>query len=150
MKRSKVVEHSLADPNQQLIETIFLQPWYLPKKIAVTIQNMLPPDHKHKMHFYFEDYGCLKCGRRNVPYGANALCRKCLHQAVYRFFFAIRRRWNWQKVTDAYASGNLHRIANAQKLLRKLVVAAEQTERMRVKRKITVTGHGVSGPHGSR
>ena len=47
-----------------LFENIFLQPWFLPLKTASEIRALLPADHRHKMRFYFEDYGCLKCGKK--------------------------------------------------------------------------------------
>ena len=47
-----------------LLDDIFLQPWFLPWKTASSIRTLLPADHRHKMRFYFEDYGCLKCGKK--------------------------------------------------------------------------------------
>lgn len=56
---------------------IFLQPWYLPREVYLEIRRILPNIHFTKMRFYFEDFGCLKCGTRDSFYGSNGLCEKC-------------------------------------------------------------------------
>src|SRR6266436_1403140 len=76
-----------------LLDDIFLQPWFLPWKTASSIRTLLPADHRHKMRFYFEDYGCLKCGKKRVRYGSNAMCKICVQQVKLRFLWAIKRRW---------------------------------------------------------
>lgn len=58
-------------------DEIFLQPWYLPKDVYLEVRRILPNIHLSKMRFYFEDYGCLKCGTRNSLYGSNGLCEAC-------------------------------------------------------------------------
>ena len=104
----------------QLLDDIFLQPWFLPQKTAFAIKRILPPEHRHKMRFYFDDYGCLKCGKTNVQYGSNALCKLCMQQVKLRLFFAIKRRWT------AASPDNLprtfKRMADAQRLLKDLLV----------------------------
>src|SRR5438477_12164310 len=69
-----------------LLDDIFLQPWFLSLKTANEIRVLLPTDHRHKMRFYFEDYGCLKCGKKGVRYGSNAMCKPCVQQVKLRFF----------------------------------------------------------------
>ena len=54
-----------------------LQPWFLPKPLSWKIRRMLPNDYWRKMRYYFDDYGCLRCGRKSVPYGVNGFCRVC-------------------------------------------------------------------------
>jgi hypothetical protein len=58
-------------------DEIFLQPWYVPRDVYLEIRRVLPNIHLSKMRYYFEDYGCLKCGDRKALYGSNGLCEKC-------------------------------------------------------------------------
>lgn len=39
--------------------------------------RLIPRIYISRMHWFFEDYGCLRCGRKNVEYGANCLCQPC-------------------------------------------------------------------------
>jgi hypothetical protein len=105
--------------DEKLLDDIFLQPWFLPQQTAHAIRRLLPPEHRHKMKFYFDDYGCMKCGNKDAPYGSNALCKLCMQQVKLKFFFAIKRRWT------AASPDNLprtfKRMADAQRLLKDLL-----------------------------
>lgn len=106
--------------DRELLDDIFLQPWFLPRQTAFAIKRILPPEHRHRMRFYFDDYGCLRCGKKNVTYGSNALCKTCMQQVKLRLFFAIKRRWT------AMSPDNLprtfKRMADAQRLLKDLIL----------------------------
>jgi len=105
--------------DRDLLDDIFLQPWFLSRERAFAVKRILPPEHRHKMKFYFEDYGCLRCRKKNGIYGSNALCKNCMQEVKLKMFFAIKRRWT------AASSENLprtfNRMADAQRLLRDLV-----------------------------
>ena len=105
--------------DRELLDDIFLQPWFLSRHTAFAIKRILPPEHRHRMRFYFDDYGCLKCGKKDVAYGSNALCKPCMQQVKLRMFFAIKRRWT------AASPDNLprtfKRMADAQRLLKDLI-----------------------------
>lgn len=105
--------------DETLLDEIFLQPWFLSQQTAFAIRRLLPPEHRHKMRFYFDDYGCMKCGKKNAPYGSNALCKLCMQQVKLKLFFAIKRRWT------AASPDNLprtfKRMADAQRLLKDLL-----------------------------
>jgi hypothetical protein len=80
--------------NQQSVLTdVFLQPWFLSLRTAIKVRDLITPDHRHKMRFYFDDYGCLKCGKRQVRYGSNAMCKRCVQSVKLKMLFAIKRRW---------------------------------------------------------
>ncbi len=79
--------------SEQLLNEIFLQPWFLPQEAAKQGRRIIPPAHRHKMRFYFEDYGCLKCGKKSVRHESNGFCKSCFATVKMRFFFAIKRRW---------------------------------------------------------
>jgi hypothetical protein len=67
-----------ATPDTELTkDAIFLQPWFLPKDVYLEIRRLLPYIHLLKMRYYFEDYGCLKCGKKNALYQSNGLCETC-------------------------------------------------------------------------
>lgn len=105
---------------QSLVSDIFLQPWFLPLKTAIAIRTLLPRDHRHKMRFYFEDYGCLQCGKKQVRYGSNGMCKPCVQSVKLKMIFAIQRRW---KATNPgeFVPQTFRRAAIAQKLLADLL-----------------------------
>jgi hypothetical protein len=113
--------------DRKLLDDIFLQPWFLPLQTAFAIKRLLPPEHRHRMRFYFDDYGCLKCGKKSVTYGANALCKLCMQRVKLRLFFAIKRRWT------AASPDNLprtfKRMADAQRLLMDLLDSSPKKKR---------------------
>ena len=102
-----------------LLDEVFLQPWFLPQKTASAIRNMLPPEHCHKMRFYFDDHGCLKCGKRKVRYGSNALCKACAQHIKLKLFWSVKRRWT--AASPLNQSCTFKRIADAQAMLQDLV-----------------------------
>ena len=62
-------------PDSELTkDAIFLQPWFLPVEVYRAIRRVLPYIHLFKMRYYFEDYGCLKCGKKNALYQSNGFC----------------------------------------------------------------------------
>jgi hypothetical protein len=125
--------------DQELLDDIFLQPWFLSRETAFAIKRLLPREHRHRMRFYFDDYGCLKCGKRNLTYGSNGLCKICMQRVQLKLFLTVKRRWT------AASPGNLPRtftrMADAQRLLRDLL------KRDRPSRK-TLRSTGPSGSSG--
>lgn len=105
--------------DKNLLDDIFLQPWFLPRETAFAIKRILPPEHRHKMKFYFDDYGCLKCGEKDAPYGSNALCKRCMQQVKLKLFFAIKRRWT--AASPENLPRTFKRMADAQRLLKDLL-----------------------------
>lgn len=105
--------------DRALLDDIFLQPWFLPLKTAFAIRRILPPEYRHRMRFYFDDYGCLKCGRKDVTYGSNALCKPCMQKVKLRLFFAVKRRWT--EASPENLPRTFKRVADAQRLLRDLI-----------------------------
>jgi hypothetical protein len=64
-----------------------LQPWFLPRHVSVAIRRLLPDESTRKMRHFFDDYGCLRCDRKDIPYGSNGMCYKC--------FDMVRRKLKW-------------------------------------------------------
>ncbi len=78
--------------NRELDSDVFLQPWFLPRDVYIQIRRVLPSAHLSKMRYYFEDYGCLKCGVRDSLYGSNGFCEKCNVLIRGRVTRALKRR----------------------------------------------------------
>lgn len=74
-------------------DEIFLQPWFLPKDIFLEVRRLLPSSQLLKMRYYFEDYGCLRCGRSDVLYRSNGLCEKCNIIIRGRIVLSLKRRF---------------------------------------------------------
>ncbi len=74
-------------------DELFLQPWFLSKPIYEAVRRLLPPSQMLKMRYYFEDYGCLKCGDLKALYGSNGLCRRCSIMVRARVVLALKRRF---------------------------------------------------------
>ena len=109
----------MTEAERELLEDVFLQPWFLPQQTAFAIKRLLPPEHHHRMRFYFDDYGCLKCERKNVRYGSNALCKMCAPRIKLKLFFATKRRWT--AVSPDNEPRTCSRMVDAQRLLKDLV-----------------------------
>jgi len=73
-------------------EDVLLEPWFLGKKVFGSIRHLLPHNYWRRMSYFFEDYGCLRCGRKNVHYGANGMCHNCVWWVKYRVAKSMRTR----------------------------------------------------------
>src|SRR5947207_14073992 len=111
--------------DRKLLDDIFLQPWYLPQQTAAAMRKIMPSEQRHKMKFYFEDYGCMKCGKKKVLYGANGMCRKCHQRVKLRILFAIKRRWTSQSSDNKPRT--FTRIGDAQRILKDLLAQARSS-----------------------
>jgi hypothetical protein len=74
-------------------EEVFLQPWFVSKNTFLAIRRLLPSAQLLRMRYYFEDYGCLRCGRSDVLYRANGFCKVCSIVVRCRLILALRRRF---------------------------------------------------------
>src|SRR5437879_6228720 len=72
--------HPEQKPRESLAELsgeVLLEPWFLPKETAFAILRLLPVSHQRKWSHYFEDWGCLRCGRKKVNHFSNGMCMRC-------------------------------------------------------------------------
>ena len=74
-------------------DEIFLQPWFLSEAEYLAVRRILPPSQMLKMRYYFDDYGCLKCGKLDAIYGSNGFCRSCSIIIRARVVLALKRRF---------------------------------------------------------
>ena len=96
---------------------IFL-PWFLNKELLGRIQKLLPYYYHARFRLYFNRYGCMRCGRKNVMYGCNGLCTKCLaliSDRLKRSDRAMKRRYGVDPASASRAL--LRRMMSARELL---------------------------------
>lgn len=67
------------------------QPWFLPRASRLAIAACIPPDYRNKMRAYFDDYGCMVCGKHEL-YDANGMCIPCHHLIRRRLKTSVKRR----------------------------------------------------------
>jgi hypothetical protein len=53
-------------------------PWFVSKETYDQMYTLLPKIYFRRLSTYFHRYGCLRCSKRFVIYGANGLCKPCL------------------------------------------------------------------------
>jgi hypothetical protein len=80
------------------VEKVLFQPWFLPKRVTFAIHSLVPPAFWTKMRNFFDDYGCIICGKE-TGYHSNGMCKNCfdktrkkLAQSVKRHLGPARRR----------------------------------------------------------
>jgi hypothetical protein len=73
-------------------EEVFLQPWFLPNDVSRQIRRLLPNIHLMKMRYYFEEYGCIRCERRDILYATNGLCENCAPLIRGRVVICLKKR----------------------------------------------------------
>ncbi len=69
-----------------------MQPWFLPKPLCWKVSNMLPHSYGLKIRYYFDDFGCIRCGQKTAACGFNRFCKVCPELVVNRIAFAVGRR----------------------------------------------------------
>ena len=81
-----------------IAEKVLFQPWFLPQRVAFAIHSLVPPTFWNKMRNFFDDYGCIICGKES-GYHSNGMCKNCfdktrkqLAQSVKRHLGPPRRR----------------------------------------------------------
>ena len=73
-------------------DQVFMLPWFLPKQTYLAVRRILPNIHIAKMRYYFEDYGCMRCERRDVLYRTNGLCEHCNTIVRWRLTQCLKKR----------------------------------------------------------
>jgi hypothetical protein len=85
-------EANKPETDVELSESVLLHPWMLPRHIAVSIRNLLPTTHWQKWADVYEEYGCFKCERKDVPHQSLGLCMGCYGMLMSRSKAAIVKR----------------------------------------------------------
>lgn len=76
--------------------------WFLPKKVHNSIRHLIPKNYRHGMGYFYQDYGCLRCGRRDREYGANGMCQSCAWWVVARVKKSLLKRKTIQELSIAF------------------------------------------------
>lgn len=97
-------------------QEILLQPWFLPKRVARTIWGLVPADYRKRLHDYFDDYGCMRCSRLDVPYKSNGMCFACFRFVFSRLQQSMIRR-SPERLQRRYGRELVGQAAKARKLL---------------------------------
>lgn len=67
------------------------QPWFLPQAVAHKITQIVPPGYRKRFRFYFDDFGCLACGRKDRPYRSLGFCEVCHSKITIRMRHTLKR-----------------------------------------------------------
>jgi len=118
------------DRNPIGTEDLLLQPWFLSKAIARKMQSLLPPNFRQRLRDMFDDYGCLRCGRKHLPYQSNGMCRKCKMDVFHRIRTSANRRLTG-RLAESYGKDFIAKEQGARKLLHEFSRVAT-TRRKRV------------------
>lgn len=100
-------------------DEIFLQPWFLPLPVATAVRRILPSVQLAKMRYYFEDYGCLRCGDRNTIYKANGMCMKCANLVRVRVLSCLKKRLRDVGVCDVVPDNLRDPVSLARQIIRR-------------------------------
>ena len=74
--RKHVRRLGLVTPASTSMESV--PPLFLTIKLRKAIERLLPVGHHQRLRQYFDIYGCLRCSRNSVVYGANGFCLLCI------------------------------------------------------------------------
>jgi hypothetical protein len=80
------------ETDEELSESILMQPWCLPAEVARTIRRIVPVWHWHKHSWVYDDNGCFKCERKDVPHQSLGMCQSCHAKYLNRVKAAIVKR----------------------------------------------------------
>ena len=112
-----------------LHDEIFLQPWFIPRETYRTLRTLLPSVTLLKMRYYFQDYGCIRCGQTEVLYGSNGFCERCSVMIRGRVIRAMQRRLKQAGVACEVKPTTIFtdRMADAQRLLAGILSKPKET-----------------------
>jgi len=99
------------------IEDLLLQPWFLSRDTARKMRSLLPFHFRERLRDMFEEYGCLRCDRKNRPYRSNGMCGKCMMTVFHRLRTAANHR-SKQRQAERFGKDFVLKEQAAQRLLR--------------------------------
>jgi hypothetical protein len=93
LKHEYASKNNSLPPPESPDNEIFLQPWYLSREVFLAVRQLLPSAQLLKMRYYFDDYGCLKCGKSGAVYSSNGMCARCAIVVRARVVASLKRRF---------------------------------------------------------
>lgn len=91
IKSGSPIHGTLSPTHSASVDDVLLQPWFLPKRIADAIRAIVPISYRSRMRYYFEDYGCMICGKESI-YHSNGMCLRCFKTVLSRIKKSVARR----------------------------------------------------------
>jgi hypothetical protein len=64
------------ESDEALTESVLMQPWCLPREIALAIRRLIPVWHWEKYSWVYADHGCWKRERKDVPHASLGMCNR--------------------------------------------------------------------------
>ncbi len=80
------------ETDEELSESVLMQPWCLPPSVARAIRRLIPVWHWRKHSWVYEDNGCFKCERTDVPHQSLGMCQGCFAKYLNRVKASIVKR----------------------------------------------------------
>ena len=76
-------------------------------------------ERRGKLHYFFDDYGCMRCNKKDIPYGANGMCHKCFDTVRSRLKISMKKHFKSSAVAKNTPSARdfLDKAELARKLL---------------------------------
>lgn len=76
---------------EALVADAAWQPWLLPIEVSQRIIRLIPPGYRKRFRFYFDDYGCLRCRRKDIRFLALGFCENCHSMVAKRMRRSMKR-----------------------------------------------------------
>jgi hypothetical protein len=86
----RMVEQKIAEMMGDSQNGIF-EPFFQAKAIAHAIRKLETIPQQRKWHYYFEEWGCLICGRKDLKHQSLGMCVNCHHRTGTRLQSILRR-----------------------------------------------------------
>jgi hypothetical protein len=90
----RIADKEAAEPetDEELSESVLMHPWCLPRDISQAIRRLIPVWHSEKHALVYEEHGCFKCERKDVPHQSLGLCLRCYGLYIHRLQAAIVKK----------------------------------------------------------
>jgi hypothetical protein len=86
----KLVEQKIAEMMTGGEDSIF-EPFFRAQAIAQAIKRQETVPQQNKWIYFFEDWGCMVCGRKNRQHSALGMCGTCYSRIAQRLKSSLRR-----------------------------------------------------------
>ena len=136
--RSRKARRPRQYPSLSEMEEAMLQPWFVPKRTWKEVLRLLPSSWKRKMRHCFDDYGCIRCDRKNVQHRGCGMCDECFGRITRRLKFTVRRHFRELVGVEksSYAGEFQKRAELAEKLLKGMSASVPLSQRRSSQKKL--------------
>ncbi len=117
---------------RNLLNDVFLQPWFVGLKTASAIRRLLRRDYFLRLRSYFDKWGCLICSKNNEQYGANGMCSRC-SQRIQKRLFSLQMK-SFVTTPPAPEHAEYDRVRGARKLLSDLLAKQWSPRQMKLRK----------------